>query len=89
LAKSALLPKPPSTVQLASPTPASVAPPPATIPQSTATLEQLVTITKPVTIQIPHGTTVLQRFLQRICAETLRITPEKAARFISIDEMFR
>jgi hypothetical protein len=41
-------------------TPANVAPPPAKIPQPTATSEQFVTITKPVTIQIPHGTTVLQ-----------------------------
>jgi hypothetical protein len=48
------------TVQFSSPTPASVAPPPATIPQPTTTAEQFVTITQPVTVQIPHGTTVLQ-----------------------------
>lgn len=48
------------TVQFASPTPARVAPPPVTIPQPTAPLEEFVTITKPVTIQIPRGTTVLQ-----------------------------
>jgi hypothetical protein len=48
------------TVQFSSPTPASVASPPAPISQPTTTTEQFVTITKPVTVQIPHGTTVLQ-----------------------------
>lgn len=48
------------TVQFSSPTPASVAPPPAPISQPTTTTEQFVTITKPVTVEIPHGTTVLQ-----------------------------
>jgi hypothetical protein len=48
------------TVQFSSPTPASVAPPPAAIAQPTSAPEQFVTITQPVTIQIPHGTTVLQ-----------------------------
>jgi len=45
---------------ISSPTQANVAPPPATIAQPAATPEQFVTITKPVTIQIPYGTTVLQ-----------------------------
>jgi hypothetical protein len=58
---------PPASVTAAAPTPpisestpASVAPPPATIPQPTAAPEQFVTITQPVTVEIPHGTTVLQ-----------------------------
>src|SRR5204862_5423928 len=53
---------PAPTVQFSFPTPASIAPTPATIPQptSSAATEQFVTITKPVAIQIPHGSTVLQ-----------------------------
>jgi hypothetical protein len=59
---------PPPTSAAAAPTPAisvarpSNSPPPvaAPIPQPTATSEQFVTLTKPVTIQVPYGTTVLQ-----------------------------
>lgn len=49
-----------ATPRISSPSPENVAPPPATVPQPTITSEQFATITKPVTVQIPHGTTVLQ-----------------------------
>ncbi len=49
-----------STPPISESTPANVIPPPVTIPQATAASEQFVTITKPVTIQIQYGTTVLQ-----------------------------
>ena len=65
LAVGSTAPKPSSitaapTPPISEPAPANVASPPATIPQPTAAPEQFVTITKPVTIQIPHGSTVLQ-----------------------------
>jgi hypothetical protein len=49
-----------STPPISVSTPTNVVSPPATIPQATAAPEQVVTITKPVTIQIQYGTTVLQ-----------------------------
>jgi hypothetical protein len=49
-----------STPPISESTPAKVAPPPATIPQATAAPDQFVTITQPVTVEIPYGTTVLQ-----------------------------
>ena len=48
------------TPPISEPTPANVAPPPSTIPQPRATPEQFVTITRPITIQIQYGTTILQ-----------------------------
>ena len=53
---------PPPTAVAVAPTPATSAPPIATtpIPQPTAASEQFITLTKPVTIQVPYGTTVLQ-----------------------------
>jgi hypothetical protein len=48
-----------STPPIFSPTPINAPPPATRLPPTTAP-EQFVTITKPVTIQIPYGTTVLQ-----------------------------
>lgn len=42
-------------------TPQIAAPPPSVAPVPTATPEEFVTITQPVTIQIPYGTTVIPR----------------------------
>src|SRR5204863_40490 len=52
---------PPPTAVAVAPTPAISAPPiAAPIPQPTATSEQFIILTKPVAIQVPYGTTVLQ-----------------------------
>ena len=53
---------PPPTSAAVAPTPAISAPPSAAtpIPQPTAASEQFITLTKPVTIQVAYGTTVLQ-----------------------------
>ncbi len=51
----------PKTPEKSAPATKTVSPPAITpVPQATATSEQFVTLTRPVTIQIPHGSTVLQ-----------------------------
>jgi hypothetical protein len=59
-APSTSVPAPAPMPSISSPTPTNAAPASPPISQPTATPEQFVTITKPVTIQVPYGTTVLQ-----------------------------